>query len=119
MDLALPQITTSYDKPQSMVNDMVSHFGLMQGIDIIAQQHGDSLRQGFNIRDAPFEPSQTGDLEVGLQSAITRLNDLNEARDNSVLDQTRAARLQIITYHVACRKAILHLEDLFARCENP
>lgn len=120
LSLALPRFTKSRDEPHSMMENMVAHFELMQGVGALAQQHWHDLREAPILRniklfdELPMEP-----LEPSLESAIARLNVLNDGKHNPLLDQSRVAKLQTITYHAACRKAILHLEEFFSRCEQP
>ena len=119
LSLALPQLTASRSESQSIVDSMVTHFGLMLGVHAITQQNWDSLRHAPILCNVPLEASPTEDLEVGLQSAMTRLNDLNETRHNPAFENSRASKLQNIVYHAACRKAIFYLEEFFRRCDHP
>ena len=119
LSLALPQFTASLDEPQSMIDNMVTHFGLILGVNIITRQHWDSLRRAPILQNVPWEQAQIEELEAGLQSAMTRLNDLNETKHNPAVEQSRASKLRNITYHAACRKAIFYLEEIFRRCEHP
>ena len=120
LSLALPQYTKCRHDPHSMMENMVTHFELTRGVGTLTKQHWDVLRETPILRNfRPFEASQTEDLEPNLASAIARLNTLNDARHNPTLDQSRALKLQAITYHAACRKAIFYLEELFSRCDHP
>ena len=120
LSLALPQLTKARDEHHSMMKNMVAHFELVRGVGILTQQHWDGLRKTPILRNTkPFDELQMEPLEPSLESAIARLNALNEERHNPVLDQSRASKLQTITYHAACRKAIFHLEELFSWCKQP
>lgn len=117
VSLALPQCTTSHDEPQSMAENVVSQLGLVQSVGNSHEATLGQLSARSNLTHSAI--AKTGNLEAGLESAITRLNNSNEARLNPVLAESRASKLQPITFHAACRKAIFYLEELFSRCEHP
>ena len=120
LGLALPQFTKSRDEPQSMIENMVAHYGLVQGASIITLQHLDKLRKAPILRNIKsMDELQAEPLDPDVESAIARLNALNNEKHNTDLDQSRAAKLTTVTDHATCQKAILHLEDLFAKCNKP
>ncbi len=120
LSLALPQFISSLHEPHSMVKDMIAHFELVRGVGAIALQHWQCFREGPILRNIKlFDELQMKPLEPDLESAIARLNALNEEKHDPVLVQSRTAKLQTITNHAACRKAIFHLEESFTKCEEP
>ena len=121
LSLAIPHFTKARDEPQSMVKNITEHFELLHGVGILVLQHGDALRDAPILRNLPtFDDVQGEPPEASVKSAIATLNALNEARHNNPFrHQSPASKLQSITYHAACRKAIFHLEDLFGKCTKP
>ena len=121
LSLAIPHLTKSRDEPQSIVKNIIAHFGLLHGVGLLVQQHGDALREAPILRNLPsFNDIQGEPLESSVQSAIATLNALNEARHNNPFrDQSPTSKLQSITYHATYRKAIFHLEELFRKCTKP
>ena len=119
LSLALSKVTKDHEEPQSTLRNMLAQFGLVQGVQALTRQHWDNLRKTPLFHNIRIEQRQASPLENGIKEAITRLNDLNDARANPISNQTRASKLQTITYHAACRKAIFYLEDYFGRCKDP
>ena len=120
LSLALPRFTKTRDEPQSMKENILANSELVRGAGILAQQNWDTLKDAPIFRyQKPFSELQIATLGPSDQSAIARLNASNEERHNPSDDQPRTSKLQSITYHGACRKAIFHLEGLFSRCTEP
>lgn len=120
LSLALPHFTKARGDTGRMVQNMVAHFELSRGAGILARQNWDELREAPILRtiktlnELPSEP-----IEPTIESALARLNAVNDEKHNPAFDQSRDAKLQTITYHAACQRAIVHLEELFSKCEQP
>ena len=56
------------------------------------------------------------ELDYDTEEAMSTLKSLNEARYETMPTQSLNEKLQVMTNHAACRKAILYLEELFRRC---
>ena len=116
LSLALPHLTKTRERPESMVQGMVTHFRLLQGAGMIRMQDEvlaySSLGAGITTLAAiPRRPLNSNDTE-----AFDRLSAVNDEKHNTNSDQTLVSKLEIITLHSACQKAILLLEDLWAKC---
>ena len=120
LGLALPRFTKAWDETQSMIEHMVAHFELLHRIGTLTVQNWEVLRKAPILRNIPlFHELALEPLEPNIVSAITRLNNLNEQKHNAALYKSQTAKLQTITYHAACQKAILNLEEYFAKCRHP
>ena len=120
LSLAFPQFTNTRDEAQSIIENMVAHFQLVQGVGVLTQQYSDELRKAPILRNLKsFDELQMENLSPNLEVAIARLNALNDEKHKSIPNQSRTVKLQAITYHAACGKAIIHLEEFFAKCEQP
>ena len=120
LSLAFPRFTKARIEPQSMKENIIANSELVRGAGVIAQQNWDTLKDAPIFRyQKLYDESHTAKLEPDDQSAIARLNALNEERLKPSGDQPRPLKLRTITYHAACRKAIFHLEGLFSRCKEP
>ena len=123
LSLAFPHFTHTRDEPQSIIENMVAHFKLVQGVGLLTQQYSDGLQEAPILRNIKsFDELQMDPLAPNppnLEVAIARLNALNDEKHKPMVTQSRRVKLQAITYHAACRKAIIHLEEFFAKCEQP
>ena len=120
LSLALPQFMTDHPEPISMLDSQVLHYELIRGVGLIVQSSRDWLEGGPLIRNAErYNSLPFGDLDADTQAAIDRLNAVNEERHDLARMESRAAKAQAISIHAACQKAILYLEECFARIVEP
>ena len=120
LSLAFPEFTYTRDEPQSIIENMVAHFKLVQGVGVLTQQYSEGLHKAPILRNIKsFDELQMESLAPNVEVALARLNALNDDKHKPTSDQSRTVKLQVITYHAACRKAIVHLEEFFAKCERP
>lgn len=117
LGLALPQYTKFRDKPESMVQGMITHFGLTEGVGLVTKRSGASqqpiLRNHKMLAELPRAPIKQTD-----QSAIEGLYEFNETRHKTGPEQSLDSKLDTITLHTTCRKAILLLEEFWAKCQQ-
>ena len=117
LSLALPQYTKFRAAPESMVNGMVAHFGLLQGVGLITLE-GDILSHPIMQNHKPLTELPRAVLAPQYQSALQRLCDVNEERHSTNKDQDLQSKLSTITLHTACQKGIILLEEFWAKCEH-
>ena len=115
LTMAIPQCDGS-----SLVEGMVFHYDHLRGVRSLVRSSVDSLRESPLLANLKaFEEGPSEKLESSVETAFERLNAVNDVRNDPARKESREAKLQVISHHAVCRKAIFHLEEFFARCVDP
>lgn len=118
--LALPRLTKAYGERTRMIHSILVYYELMKGAALILAQFGGQLRQTRMLShhklfdDVPKKP-----LDERTKEAIARLHFLNDQRHELAVEPSELLGSPSLVPHAASKKAIVRLEESFARCQEP
>ena len=118
--LALPRFTKAYGERTKMIDSILVYHEFTKGAALILEQFGGQLRQTRILShhklfdDVPKKP-----LDAKTEEAISRLHFLNDQRHELAVEPSDLLGSPSLSPQDACKKAIVRLEESFARCQEP
>jgi hypothetical protein len=115
--LASSQFVSRTEERDSMIKNTVVHFELNRGVAAIMKNRQDRftshplLQKVKPISELPRVP-----LDSRTETAIGRLDELNEKRSTLGSDEPGERRIRTMLHAVACKKALFWLREFFSTC---
>lgn len=103
----------------SMVQNTITHFELLRGCaTVMAKKENFIAESPYMSKLKRFEDLPRIPLDPHTEGAIAKLNEANESRITASIGDSYERRVTQVAYWEACKKAILLLQDCFAKCVN-
>lgn len=103
----------------SMISNTITHFELLRGCGTLLEGHEDYLAENPYVQKLKqFEDLPKQKLDSSIEIAMSKLNELNEKRAFSEIQETEEQNLLALKQSEACKTAIVMLQECFSKCAN-